>query len=159
MVVNQKYSIYGKVFDGASNLLSGVTVNLINGENGEELPAASQGTTDANGEYSINAENFVTSITNGQGYEVVFSKKGYDNFKVVGTFNTAGAGDEIIIDLMLDGIRTDKTLANQRPLTKLSQSKTNFMVWANNKTLSGNSEILTSGGAGRGKGVWDSNFK
>ena len=150
---NQSLPIYGKVNDGASNLLPGVTVNLINKANGEMLPTDKQGLTDDNGEYSINASNLPTSIEDAQGFEVVFSMNNYETFTVPGVFNIGSGGHEIIIDLMREGTKTAHFEEDDFGL-KLSQAKVTFQAWANAYSTSGSAEIIKTGNA-LGRGITD----
>ncbi len=152
----QSYPIGGKVYDNNWVPIEGATVYAIDTTTGEQLESEFYATTISNGEYMINLQN-LTTYTDGDNYELVITKSGYDEVRITGTINQAGGGDTI--DIHIDVFQSPFTGGTVREFLSqgnykgiLSKFKRAFMVWVNNQTLTGTAQVLTSGGDGWGKG-------
>lgn len=153
----QSYPIGGHVYDNNRNIIAGATVYLINTTTQEQLASAYYATSNENGEYLVNAQN-LSEYTDGDNYEVIATKAGYEETRVTGTISIGGGGEndkDIFMDVNLypfknDNVREQFMEGNYKG--KISQYNRSFIVWANNKTTSGTAFVITSGGGGYGKG-------
>lgn len=152
----QSHPIAGHIYDNNQVPIVGVTVYFIDTTTGERSPIANNATTNANGEYILNA-NLVT-YTDGDNYEVVSTYDGYEIGKVSGTIDIDGGpvqDADIYMDVLLKKLRSGTVrehfqMGNYRGF--ISKFKQNFQVWANNKAATAAATVIVSGGAGRGKG-------
>jgi len=156
MSPTQNLPIAGKIYDNNRVPLVGATVFLVDTTTGEQLSSTYYATTNANGEYILNMQN-LSDYSDGDGYEVISQKTGYEDTKLTGTVSISG-GPVSDADLFMEV--TNHTInGTSREQTRhlvlkgaLSKFKQSFMVWANNLASSATAFVITSGGGGWGKG-------
>lgn len=154
---NENHPIGGKVYDNNNNTISGATVYLIDTTTGERTPTAQNKTTNSAGEYIVNAYDLPSGASDGDNYEVVVTKTGYEETRITGTMTFGSPEEDADIYMEVDNhtmpFTTRDHLRLQNLKSTLSKFKQNFIVWANNKApASATAEVITSGGGGRGKG-------